>query len=329
MKTFIRCRRSILAVLAALFCAAPLMAGEPLGTFIQFSRASADKSVEQWRADLEQMSKAGIRRIIVQWVAEDPVAYFKSDLFPYAEPYAVLERMFEAMKGMSFEVYLGLVHDPGYWTAISGRDITVRDYFLLRTARNLKVQAALLDTFGSQDSWKGYYIPDEIDDKSWRGDGRGGLVREYLRAMTAGLRKADPRRKVAVSAFFRARTAPDVHARTLRGLVADTGVDQVLVQDGCGESDPPFRYLGDYYAALQEGWKGAAPQLECVVEAFRRVPTTNGVFAAEPVPASDLRSQIQLANRHFSGVLLFSFLDYTDPDLGTRGAEAYKVLLKP
>lgn len=328
MKTSISKKQSILAVVTALSLAACLQAGEPLGTVIQLGRSSADKTVEQWRGDLDQMSKAGIRRLVVQWVAEEPVAYFGTKL-PYAEQYPVLERMFSAMEGMSFEVYLGLANDPGYWTAITGRDITVRDYFLLRLARNMKIQAALLDAFGTRDAWKGYYIPDEIDDKSWRGDGRGVLMRDYLKAMVAGLKKADPSRKVAVSAFFRARTAPDVYARTLRGLVAETGMDLVLVQDGCGESDPPFRYLEDYYAALREGWKGAEPRLECVVEAFRRVSTTNGVFAAEPVAASDLKSQMQLARQHFGGVLLFSFLDYTDPDLGSRGAEAYKALLSP
>ncbi len=313
------------AAVAVLMTAHNLLAAEPLGTFIQLNQASGDRTVEQWRGDFEQMAKAGIGRVIVQWAADDSLAYFETGL-PYAAKLPVLERMFAGMEGMTFEVYLGLTHDANYWTVVTGREKTVRDYFLLRLARNLKLQAGLLEAFGARPSWKGYYIPDEIDDKTWRGDGHGRLIRQYLRDMATGLKKADPGRKVAVSAFFRARTAPDVYARTLRGLVADSGVDQVLVQDGCGEADPPFRYLGDYYMALKEGWGEQGPRLECVVEAFRRVATTNGVFQAEPADEESLRAQFKLAREHFDRVTVFSFLDYADPDLGPGGAAAYKIL---
>jgi hypothetical protein len=147
--------------------------------------------------------------------------------------------------------------------------------------------------------------------------------------MACALKKADPDRPVAVSAFFRGRTSPDVYARTLRGLVVDTGVDTVMIQDGCGESDPPFRYLPDYYKAIKEDWKMESPSVECVVEAFRRVATTNGAFAAEPAKADLLKAQLKLARENFGRVLVFSFLDYTDPDLGGGGAAAYQVLSVP
>lgn len=323
MKTF-----RFKAAVAALVMTGGMLAADPLGTFVQFNRASVERTPEQWRADFEQMAKAGIRRVIIQWVAEDPVAYFETRL-PYAEKHPVLERMFAGMEGLSFEVYLGLDHDANYWTAITGRDKTVRDYFLVRLARNQRIQNALLEAFGTQPAWKGYYIPDEIDDKSWRGDGRGSLMREYLRAMTGAIKKADPSRNVAVSSFFRARTAPDVYVRTLRGLVLDAGLDQVLVQDGCGESDPPFRYLGDYYAALKENWNAQSPRLECVVEAFRREATADGTFKAGTAEAGSLRDQLKLARKHFDSVFVFSFLDYLDPDLGGKGAAAYQELPGP
>lgn len=317
-----------MAVTVVLWPAGIVRAGGGLGTFVQLNRGSAEATVEQWRRDFEQMTKAGITRVVVQWTADDTIAYFGNDLL-FEEKFPVLERMFSGMEGLALEVYLGLRHDPNYWTAITGREATLRDYFLIRQARNLRLQEALLKAFGGQVAWKGYYIPDEIDDKSWRGDGRGTFMRDYLKGLAGGLKKADEGRKVAVSAFFRGRTAPDVYARTLKGMVADSGVDAVMLQDGCGESDPPFRYLPDYYKAVKEGWGGALPSVECVVEAFRRVATTNGVFAAEPAGGDLLRAQLQLAREHFDRVLVFSFLDYTDPDLGPHGEAAYRALSAP
>ncbi len=305
------------------------MAAGSMGTFVQLNRGCAGKTVEQWRQDFEQMAKAGITRVMVQWVADDQVTYFAKGT-DAAESYPVLERMFAGLEGVGMDVYLGLRHDPDYWTEITGRETTLRDYFLIRQGRNLSVQKALLKAFGGQAAWKGYYLPDEIDDKSWRVDGRGKLMRTYLHDMVRALKRADSSRPVAVSAFFRGRTSPDVYARTLRGLVAETGVDEVLIQDGCGEADPPFRYLPDYYKAIRAEWGNTqSPSVGCVVEAFRRVATTNGVFAAEPAAAGQLQAQLKLAREHFDRILLFSFLDYVDPDLGSDGAAVYQVLLAP
>ncbi len=315
-------------VVAMMLIAGSAVAAGSLGTFVQLNRGIADKTVEQWRHDFEQMTNAGITRVVVQWAADDKVSYFTNSL-PFAEQYPVIERLFAGMEGIPLSVYLGLRHDPNYWTEITGREVTLRDYFLVRLAHNLGLQKALMDAFSGQKAWKGYYLPDEIDDKSWRGDGRGKFMRDYLVSMAGALKKADPGRTVAVSAFFRGRTSPDVYARTLRGLVAETGLDDVMIQDGCGESDPPFRYLPDYFKAIREHWKMEAPSVECVVEAFRRVATTNGAFAAEPVNADLLKAQLKLARENFDRVTVFSFLDYTDPDLGASGAAAYQALLAP
>ncbi len=315
--------------MAILLFSGSAMAAGSTGTFIQLNRGVAEKTVEQWRQDFEQMTKAGITRVVVQWVADDKVSYFAQGA-DAGESYPVLERMFAGMGGTGMEVYLGLRHDPGYWTEITGREVTLRDYFLIRQRHNLGVQKALVKAFGGQAAWKGYYLPDEIDDKSWRADGRGKLMRTYLHDMARAVKREDASRPVAVSAFFRGRTSPDVYARTLRGLVVETGVDEVLIQDGCGESDPPFRYLPDYYKAIRTEWTNTqSPSVGCVVEAFRRVATTNGVFAAEPAAGGQLQAQLKLAREHFDRVLLFSFLDYADPDLGPGGAAAYQAISAP
>jgi hypothetical protein len=47
------------------------------------------------------------------------------------------------------------------------------------------------------------------------------------------------------------------------------------------------------------------------------------------VNADLLKAQLKLARENFDRVTVFSFLDYTDPDLGASGAAAYQALLAP
>jgi hypothetical protein len=304
----------------------PYQAGarEATGTFLQLNPVLAEKSVAAWRSDLVQMRAAGLRTLIIQWSAAGKVSYFKNDL-PFEDKFATIERIFEAIGDDPVEVYLGLEHDPNYWMEITAREQTLKDYFLVRVARNLRIQLAMLNAFSARRNWRGYYIPDEIDDKSWRVTGRRKLMRDYLARMTRELRKSDASREVCVSSFFRGRTAPDVYARLLSDLTEETGLDHVLVQDGAGEGDPPLRYVPVYFQALREGWRQGRPDLWCVVEAFQRVDGGKG-FKAVPAAPERLREQVTQGRLYFTNLVLFTFSDYADPDLGAEGEAAYKVI---
>lgn len=305
--------------------AAEAQGGAVSGTFIQFNREVAARSVEQWRSDLAQMRRAGINTIVVQWVVDDSVAYFKSGI-PRQEQMDGVERLFEAIGDDAVTVYLGLEHDPGYWTRITAREVALRDYFMIRISRNARVQQALLDAFGKRPQWRGYYIPDEIDDKTWRLPPQRDLMSRYVRRMTAVLKAADPQREVCISAFVRGRSAPALYARLMKDLVGASGVDHLLVQDGAGEADPPLRYLPVYYEALKAAWAGPGPDLWCVVEAFRRIDGGES-FKAEPAAPERVKDQLAAARVLGGKVLLFTFGDYADPDGGAKSAALYKALV--
>ncbi len=303
------------------------LAGDLGGTFVQLNRKVSEKTVEAWRSDLAQMRQAGLRTLIVQWSAEEKTSYFNNDL-PFDEKFDTLERIFEAIGDDAVDVYLGLEHDPDYWTEITARERTLRDYFLVRIARNLKLQQALLSAFSQRKNWRGYYIPEEIDDKSWRSARRSQLMGDYLKRLTWQIKKADSGREVCVSTFFRGRTAPDVYARNLVEMTRDTGLDHVLVQDGAGEGDPPLKYVPKYYQALQEAWGKGTPDLWCVVEAFRRVDGGKG-FKAVPAAPARLQEQLKSGRLAFTNLVLFTFFDYADPDLGKTAGEAFRALKAP
>ncbi len=312
------------AALAILLAAqpAPAPAGDLSGTFIQLNRAAAARTVAQWQEDLDQMSRVGIRTLIVQWSAEDGIAYFRGDL-PDPEKHDALERLFEAARGRDMAIHLGLRSRRDYWTQLSARDIVLRDYLLVRIGENEQVQKALLKQFGKRPELAGYYIPDEIDDLNWRTPGRIAIVRGYLDLMCRRIRANDPKREISVSAFCRSRTDPHVFAKNLLAIAGTNALDHVIIQDGTGVGDPSPRYAPIYFQALADTWTVERPNLWCAVEAFQQKSTSAEDFRAAPAPFVRLDQQVRSAAPHFQQLVLFSFLDYMDPDLSEESAALY------
>jgi hypothetical protein len=233
------------------------------GTFIQLNRASAEMTVEDWRADLEQMAEAGIDTLMVQWSSESPIAYFNtgaSRMKYISENYFVLEKLFEANREIGHQVYLGLQNNSRFWSQIKSRDKVLRDFFLIRINRNETLQLALLDAFGEEENWVGYYIPDEIDDLTWRHETKRPVIKGYVSHMCERIRSNDSSRKIAMSAFFRGRTSPTILADTLFDICGGSGLDHLLIQDGIGVGDPPVHYVPFYFNVLIEKW--ANPEVD-------------------------------------------------------------------
>ncbi len=247
--------------------------------------------------------------------------------------YPVLERILDAAEAENMSVVLGLQHHPEYWDQIKGREKVIRDFFRVRRARNERLQHALLQAFGNREAWTGYYIPDEIDDLTWRTPEMRELIHTYLRAMTGLLRENDPDRFIAVSAFFRGRTAPDRVAEDLLDIMAGTDIDILLVQDGIGVGDPPLPYVPTYYEALTRTWtsesageRGPLPALWCVIEAFKQISEPDEPFSAEPPAPDRLQEQIEAARPYFERLILFTFDDYLHPERGDEARKGFQAL---
>ena len=318
---------TLLAAIAASGQRAPLN-----GTFIQLNRSYTNKTAEAWVQDMERMRQAGIDTLIVQWCAQDQIAYVTNTISSYAEQLpGVLDTFFDAVKDRGFTVHLGLHNDSAYWQQIRGRDRVVRDYFLVRIAQNERLQKALLARYGGRAEWAGYYIPDEIDDLTWRMPERRTLVRDYISLMTERLRANDAGRLVSVSTFFRGRTAPDIYATNLLNIVCggpSNQVDAVLVQDGVGVGDPPPSYVSIYFDELNIAWTTNAPALWGVVEAFQQTSKGSEPFAAVPTAPARLQQQVETAATRFQRLVLFTFLDYADPARGPGADALFQALRK-
>jgi len=317
-----------------LLVAGNVIAGPIAGSFIQLNRLQAEKSTEEWQREFRKIQELGGRTLIVQWAAEDRMLYFRpagESPFAATEIHPVIETILSVAEAENMEVFLGLLHQQEYWEQITGRDEVIKEFFLIRMARNARLHAALLETFGDRQGWVGTYIPDEIDDRTWRTPDRQHRMQAYLEGMTAILRRNDPERAIAVSAFFRGRTSPEVVARNFRDLTAGADLDYVLIQDGIGTGDPPLRYAPIYYAILTAAWRAAdadagLPELWAVIEAFEQTSAGDEPFAAKPAPPERLIGQLRAARDFFPRLILFTFSDYMDPRLGPDAEAVFQAV---
>ncbi len=296
-------------------------------TFVQLNRGVADRSVEDWQADFAKMHAVGISAAIVQWTADEEIAYVKDGRLPQGEQYDTLPRIFAAATAQGITLRLGLYNETSYWGHIEANGKVLRDFFLIRVARNELLQRVLVERFGEEAGWVGYYLPDEIDDLNWRTPARRDTLTNYLTLMTARIQLHDAERPVAVSAFFKGRTAPQIFADNLFEIVAETGIDAVLVQDGSGTHTSTGVHVADYFEALVSRWGESAPTLWAVVEAFDQTSAEGEPFAATSAPPARFAAQIKRASRYFGDrVVMFTFMEYVDPDRGAEHRALYQQL---
>lgn len=319
----------LLLLLGGLVPAPRCEAARPTRSFVQLNRDRAATTEAGWREDMRLMKDLGLRTIIVQWCAEPGILYTEADVPSYPERFATIERLLAAAAKEEMTVHLGLFHDPNYWTEITARDRVLRDYFLVRVAENERIQRTLLDRFRDCRAWVGYYIPDEIDDLTWRDPTKNALFGDYLRLLCERLRANDPDRTIGISAFVRGRTDPDVFAKTLLRIAGTGRPDRLLIQDGIGVGDPREQYLPMYYAALRKHWNLAETKLGCIVELFAQTSAPGEPFAAVPADPARVRRQLQHAAVFDDDVTFFTFQDYAHPNLGPEADALYKGLSAP
>ncbi|MCK5528209.1 MAG: DUF4434 domain-containing protein [Kiritimatiellae bacterium] len=322
-------RSNILFFIVATWLACSFYAAAvPMATFVQLNRGVAEKTVDEWSEDMVQMKGIGVDTVILQWSAEAEVSYVVSKDLPQKEQYSTVDRILKAAADQKMKVYLGLHHDPHYWTQITARKRVLRDYFLVRVVQNKLLQKVLLEEFGDLSEWVGYYIPDELDDLTWRQPGQAELMANYIKLMCKKLRANDAGRKISVSAFFRGRTAPDIFMANMQSIVAKNTVDNLLLQDGAGLRDPSLQYTPIYYAAFKEHWPKENADLSCVVELFKQESKGDAPFRAVPASVKRVRTQLKSATEYFDDIIFFTFSDYADPDLGGAAKKLYKELRK-
>jgi hypothetical protein len=280
------------------------------GIFLQPNAGYLKKDHSDWLRIFTRLKDRNIDTLYVQWSAENGRVYADLPLENH-ESQALLEKIFPAARECRLNVVLGLYHETTYWQQIPAPNDVLENFFYLRVAANERLLEQLHKKFGQEPSLAGYYIPDEIDDLNWRTPDRIGFYNLYLKLMVERIRKVDPQRPIAVSTFFRSRTAPRIYAENLYSILKDTGINRLLVQDGAGENNPAEPDRAMYFEKIKEvNEKGV--ELAGIIEIFSRTSPEGKPFAAVPASRDRILRQLSEGGKFFTSLVVFS-LDYLEP----------------
>lgn len=314
--------------------AGPLAAASPAvpagrigGTFLQPVGAMASFTDADWDLLFDELAAIGVRDVIVQWAAYDDVAFYASSTFGQtAAP--VVETVLDKAGRRGLRVRLGLAADSGFWQKIDRDPKLVEVYFRRQLLANLAAAAELAPLALKNPAFAGWYLTEEIDDKSWLDDDKRKVLAAYLRELVAGLSALAPGRDTLISGFSNGFAEPAVLARFWEGLLADTGLSGLLLQDGVGvgKLEPDEARL--YFEALAPALRAKGKAFFPVVETFVQVdgpPLNDKDFRAEPASLPGLLERIAAAAPSGGqGVYAFSLPEYVSSRAGGPAAELYR-----
>jgi hypothetical protein len=320
-KVFSRIRLSCsILIFAAMF----LMAGPQAeaacqglqGTFLQLTDAQLARPTAEWHQLFEELRKIGINTLFLQWTVLDRKPLFQTARHDTTAS-APLSSILDLAARSGIRVWFGLALDSSYWEQIKQPAEMLKPYF----RRRLQDLVGFLDDLNASAAhapFAGWYIPDEIDDRTWLDPAKRTILKTYLAETVAVLKARRPNSKVAISGFSNSFADPDLLASFWTDVIRASGIDLLLFQDGVGEGKVALENVGLYYAALDRAVRGVGAQLGAVVELFSLLPDGRRL----PAGVGRIRGQIAAANRLTSfPVVAFSVPDYMSHLAGRQAGD--------
>ena len=286
------------------------------GTFLQLTDAQLARPTAELRQLFDELRRIGIDTLFLQWTVVD-----RKPLFQTAGHEAAANTPLAAILDLAarsgIRVWFGLALDSSYWEEIKQSSELLRPYF----RRRVQDLVGFLDDLNATTAgapFAGWYIPDEIDDRTWLDPGKRAVLKKYLAETVALLKARRPGSKVAISGFSNSFADPDLLASFWADVIRASGIDLLLFQDGVGEGKVALENIGLYYATLDRAVRGVGAQLGAVVELFSLMPDGRRL----PAGVGRIRGQIAAANRLTSfPVVAFSVPDYMSHLAGRQAGD--------
>jgi hypothetical protein len=286
-------RRRLLGAMG-IIATVPLQAATPgpassplIGTFLQPWRAHLDLTPEQWRERLEATRAVGCREIVMQWSALTG----GDDIYAFSD--TLLRQLLEQCNELKLGLKLGLPYDARFWNVLEDPNPDALPGFLS------KVQAECLLAIGNQaweafPAFRGWYLPYELEQYSWRDEARLNQLVALLRTLedAAFQRTHVP---LAASTYFSRRPTTNT-LETLWGTILDQVKIRPMIQDGVGVSG-----LSAYYplAPLRQLLLQRRVPFDLILELFEEVPAAPGAtFAAHAADFSRVSTQLRVAEAY-------------------------------
>jgi tetratricopeptide (TPR) repeat protein len=282
------------------------------GTFIQPLRTHAAWHTQDWANLFRYFKELQLSHVIIQWTVYDDLAFYPTT-HGRPIPNPPLETILHLADEAAMGVYVGLVAESQYWAHMRQPLSQVEKYLGRLRSHAVSVARELLPTVAQHPSFQGWYIPEEIDDTTWRPPDWRAVLSTHLHRLSAHLHALTPTKRIALSGFANGHMDPQAFENFWSGLLQRAAIDVVLFQDGIGVKKLGFHELELYLAAMRNATQAHQRTLEIIIEIFEQVagpPLDDQPFRAVPADLKRIRQQIEAAAAFAPALVAFSIPDY-------------------
>ncbi len=274
------------------------------GSFIQLWNDVGCKcgqfSLQQWKDELQKMKDACLNTVYIQYgVYHDLSWYSPSNLSFVSYKSNTLNKIFEAAESLDMGVYVGVYFDET-WNSSNKSSSTTYSTLLSKQQQTID---EIWNLFGSSSAFKGWYLPQEINDLEWQKNPEKSLLFSYLQNVASYARAKNNSKPVMIAPFFNLWQPADVLATWYNDLfVTAPDIKQVFFQDGVGITLKQSDYhLPLYYPALKQVCTNNNVEFGVTAETFQQLtgwPIDGGSFSATSSDINRLKKQLWVAGEN-------------------------------
>ena len=289
------------------------------GTFLQLTREHRSWTDSQWRSELDNLRRIGIKIVIVQWSQYDETDFTVAD--GHKSP---IEEIAAAADEQDMDLYAGLSLRKSWGLAES----FTKKYMAEEQARNTRIADRLHTLLGPHRSFRGWYIPHEVSDLDSASDHQD-MTCEFFRKLRHHLNELDDLKPVLATGYTDPDKAKLVHFVWFwTQFLNEAGIDILLFQDGAGI---PRRAKWHDNLVFVEALVSLSAEFEnevwLVAETFTQThgrPADDQPFAAKPADIARVRQQIEALSKFKKRLVAYSYFDYMRPSGGEAAARLYE-----
>jgi len=215
-------------------------------------------------------------------------------------------------------VWLGLSLDPNYWQGVFDPAASA--------ASNTALLLELESLYGTSPALAGYYLPEEIDDRSFVSATAHEAMIQYLAAMVEAAHD-QVGRPVMVAPYFGIAPDGEAYAAWWDTTLARAPVDIIAMQDGVGTRRTTAAEGVPVYAALAKVAAKHQVALWSDLEVFEQThgwPVDDLAWQAQSARIETVLEQLALEAPYVAKFVTFDFTHHMSPRLGGKAAELYR-----
>jgi len=223
-----------------------------------------------------------------------------------------------AAEQRDMQVWLGLSLDPNYWQGVFDPAASA--------AANMALMLELEDRYGASPAVAGYYLPEEIEDRSFVSPAAHEAMIQYLEAMVAAAHD-QVGRPVMVAPYFGMNPNADAYAAWWDVTLARAPVDVIAMQDGVGTRRTTAEEGVPVYAALLPVAAKHGVELWSDLEVFEQIhgwPVDDLAWQAQSARIETVLEQLELEAPFVVKFVTFDFTHHMSPRLGGMAADLYR-----